>query len=121
MKATDVEKPSQDSFYVKEKNRLIKIKLHEVIAFESQLHSIIIHTLHTKTSVQFTMEKIKAMLVNNNDFIRVHRSFIISERHIEQIDGNVIILANQMKISLGRLYKKEFANMINTKILNDNI
>ena len=115
------EKISDNSFYVKEKSKLVKIRLHEIIAFESKLHHVIIHTQESKTIIYWNLEKIKNALADRKEFIQVHRSYIISESYIDYIEANVIVLVDKTKITLGRLYKKDFMSLTNTKILNDKI
>jgi len=46
-----------------------------------------------------------------NEFIRVHRSFIVRKDKIESITEDEIIIGNK-KIPVGRTYKKELANKI---------
>ncbi|WP_461788045.1 LytR/AlgR family response regulator transcription factor [Pedobacter sp.] len=117
MKTNASKKPLGNSFYIKEGNRVIKINLHEVIAFESQLHQIIIHTINSTVRLYLTLEKIKQILADSKEFIQVHRSFIISENFIKCIEGNVVELSNETKITIGRLYKKAFEEMIKAKLL----
>ncbi|MBU7571462.1 MAG: LytTR family transcriptional regulator [Flavobacterium sp.] len=121
MKVTSPEKTLDHSFYVREKNKLVKIYLHEIIAFESKMHHIIIHTLKSKTTIYWNLEKVKSALTGRKEFIQVHRSYIISENYVEFIEANTIVLTDKTRITLGRLYKKEFVNLIQTKILNDRI
>lgn len=114
------EKLSYNSFYVKEKSKLVKINLDEVIAFESKLHYLIIHTLNFSTTIYWSLEKIKKVLADKKEFIQVHRSFIISEKHIKNVEGNNIELANKVKVTFGRFYKKDFEEMIRQNYCNNN-
>lgn len=110
-------KPLDDSFYVKEKTKLIKLYFDEVIAFESKLHYIIIYTLKFKVTTYWNLTEVQKTLMNRFEFIQVHRSFIISEKHIESIEGNNIRLSNSLCITVGRKYKADFEKMIGTKVI----
>lgn len=109
---------ANNSFYVKENNRLVKIYFDEIVAFESKLHFIFIHTIKATTKVYMTLSEVKHLLQLKENFVQVHRSFIVSETHIESISGNTIKLANDKLVHIGRNYREDLEMMINGKILH---
>ncbi|MGE6221300.1 LytR/AlgR family response regulator transcription factor [Nubsella zeaxanthinifaciens] len=117
METTTREKSLSDSFYVKEKKKLVKINVNDIIAFESRLHQVVIHTNTSNIILVTTLERLKNMLTDRKEFIQVHRSFIISEKYIRTINSGVIELFNETKITIGRIYKKQFEDMIKERIL----
>jgi len=111
----NTEKITESSFYVKHKNNLLKIYFDDVIAFESKLHDVTILTKNQNIVVHWSLAEIKRLLPE--EFIQVHRSFIISEKHIQNIEGNNIRLNNNLSINIGRNYKEHFENIINKKTI----
>lgn len=59
-------------------------------------------------------EKITALmeLLPDDNFIRVHRSFVVASRHIKSIEGNQIHIASEI-IPIGKLYKHKINNILN--------
>ncbi|MCG8328485.1 MAG: LytTR family DNA-binding domain-containing protein [Chitinophagales bacterium] len=59
-------------------------------------------------------EKITALmeLLPDDNFIRVHRSFVVASRHIKSIEGNQIHIASAI-IPIGKLYKHKINNILN--------
>ena len=108
----------EDSFYVKEKSKLLKIYLADIIAFESKLHDVIIYTCSHKHIVHWSLSNIKKMLKERSEFIQIHRSYIISEKHIKIIKHHHIELTNEIHIPIGRIYKKQFEEIIRNKVAN---
>jgi DNA-binding LytR/AlgR family response regulator len=54
-----------------------------------------------------------------NEFIRVHKSFIVAAKSISMIEGNQIILKNhpQANISIGDTYKAAFAERMKNNLI----
>lgn len=48
-------------------------------------------------------------------FIRVHKSFIINISKIERVDEDAIQLQNQLKIPIGKTFKRYVKNALATK------
>ncbi|WAC03930.1 LytTR family DNA-binding domain-containing protein [Lacinutrix neustonica] len=58
-------------------------------------------------------EKISEMLqiLSNNEFIQVHKSFVISKKHIDKIEGNRINIGS-FTIPISKTYKKHVIKLI---------
>ena len=58
-------------------------------------------------------DKISNLLdkLNSTDFIRVHKSFIIAIQHIKTLEGNRIMIENNI-IPIGKMYKSSVTNLI---------
>ncbi|GAB3337677.1 LytTR family DNA-binding domain-containing protein [Marivirga atlantica] len=46
--------------------------------------------------------------LNNKEFLRVHKSFIVQKASINYIEGNRIVLKNKSEIPIGKSYKQQF-------------
>ena len=58
-------------------------------------------------------DKISEMLetLPTDDFLRVHKSFVIAKRHIDSIDGNRILIGNYT-IPIGKMYKSNIKELL---------
>ncbi|GAA3926372.1 response regulator [Chitinophaga oryziterrae] len=86
---------------------LVKIVLADILFIEAYDNYLKIHVVNLKpVIVRMTM---KALLssIPADLFIRVHRSYIVSLSHIEQVRNKVISVAGQ-KIPLGSSYEEGF-------------
>lgn len=110
----------EDFFFVKSKeenHKIIKIKYKEVVAVESKLNYVMIHTPTRQILTYMSLTEMAKILNNGDDFIQLHRSFIVKKDHIESIDGNTIKMVNGVQITVGDHYRKEFADFINTRLI----
>jgi DNA-binding LytR/AlgR family response regulator len=94
----------QDYFYLKDKGALIKIVLSDVLYFEALGDYVKIYTMEKKYAMRITMKNIEAKL-DFNDFVRVHRSYIVALSHINKIKDNFIIIGDE-SIPIADSYKK---------------
>lgn len=98
-------------FYVKtteERNRFVRVKFDEVIAVESVKNYIKIHTLSEEIMTYLTLKEIKERFDETDDFIQIHRSFIISKNYIEKVEGSLVKLPKNILVPIGTFYKDAF-------------
>jgi len=107
-------------FFVKtteERNRFVKIKYDDVVVIESEKNYVKIHTINEKITSYLTLKEIKEGLDETNDFIQIHRSFIISKNYIEKVDGLLVKLTNDMLIPVGTFYKDAFNDYLTKRTI----
>jgi DNA-binding LytR/AlgR family response regulator len=51
-------------------------------------------------------------ILDNRQFVRVHKSYIVNTSKIVKVLGNQIYLINETVIPIGRAYKDDFAERI---------
>lgn len=91
---------------VKDGPEITIIPIEEIIFFEAQDDYVMIHTHQKKFLKQKTMKYFEESL-NPNDFIRIHRSYIVATREIKKIELNEkesyqIILSDKRKLPLSK-------------------
>lgn len=98
------------SIYVRseKKGKWIPIDLATISLVEAEANYINIHTATEKHTVYLTMKEIEDALKNDLTFIRVHKSYIVSKKHIAGIAGKVITLLDKSTITVGETYKDQF-------------
>ena len=106
-------KESKDFVFVKSNSRLIKLRTNDIYFVEALKDYVVINTLSTRYTIHSTMKDIEKKLLQD-DFIRVHRSFIVRLDKIAAIEQPNLILENDKKtIPIGGSYKDELVQRIN--------
>lgn len=94
----------------------VKIDLSEILYIEGLKDYLKIYVENKKTVItRNTMKNIEAKLPSK-DFIRVHKSFIISRSKLESIEKNRIVIGKKY-IPIGDSYKTEFYNSVRDVLL----
>lgn len=106
-------KDSKDFIFVKSNSRLIKLKTEEIYFIEALKDYVVINTLKNRYTIHSTMKEMERKLAGEN-FIRVHRSFIVRLDKISAIEYPNLQLEDDKKvIPIGGLYKDELVKRIN--------
>lgn len=104
---------SIDYIFVKSNSRLIKINTKEIYFIEALKDYVVINTLNTRYTIHSTMKDIEKKMPAN-DFIRVHRSFIVRIDKIASIELPNLIMENDKKIiPIGGSYKDDLLKRLN--------
>jgi two-component system, LytTR family, response regulator len=99
------------------KGKLLKINLADIDYIEGMKNYVAIYRSGQKTLVYTSMKELEERLHVNN-FIRVHKSFIIPVNKITGIEGNIVRLKNvQAEIIIGESYKNELMDIIRNKMI----
>ncbi|NHF59591.1 response regulator transcription factor [Flavobacteriaceae bacterium TP-CH-4] len=105
--------PSREEIYIKSGHEHVKIAIQDIF----YLHSDSDYTeIHTATKKLLSTEPLRFWLqvLEQHSFSRVHKSYIINTRKIERISGNLIYMAPNFKIPVGRAFKEDFMKKILT-------
>jgi DNA-binding LytR/AlgR family response regulator len=106
------EKFAEESFiYVKENKKVIKVHLSEIRYIEGFSEYVQIYTekrkIITKTSMALMEEKLPA-----ENFLRIHKSFIVPVSKIEAFTANTIEIQGK-ELPIGRNFKNAVLNSLN--------
>lgn len=110
----------KEFLFVKSDYKQVRIKLADVLYFESLKDYIKIWIKDNPKPV-ITLMSLKSLEeeLPETQFLRVHRSFIVSLNNIEFIERSQIIINNQ-RITVSEQYKPKFLEFINRNSLNLN-
>lgn len=104
--------PSKDYLFVKAEHRLIRIHTADIKYIEGSNEYIVIHLLKEKpVTTLMRMKNIESELPENQ-FMRVHRSFIVNLTHVKIIERNRIIFDEKIYIPIGEQYKENFQKFL---------
>jgi len=106
------EKDSKGSIFVKSKYQLVKIDTKDIYFVEAIKDYVGINTADKRYIVHSTMKSIKEKL-DDSEFTRVHRSYIIRLDQITAIEFPNIIIDHPIKyIPIGNSYKEKLMSNI---------
>ncbi|MET3112812.1 two-component system LytT family response regulator [Pedobacter sp. CG_S7] len=105
----------QDFIFIKTEHKIQKIQLDDILYIEGLKDYI---SIFTRTERIITLQNMKKMeeTLPHSQFIRVHKSYIISLDKIESIERSRIFIADKV-IPIGDTYREEFFKRIENKNL----
>ncbi|WP_299179994.1 LytTR family DNA-binding domain-containing protein [uncultured Aquimarina sp.] len=100
---------SVKSVYVKSDKKIIKLDLETINYIEAYGNYIKIYTdqmILTPVTLSDFLEKL------SDNFVRVHKSYVVNFNKLKLIDGNQIVLQNDIKLPISKSYRKLVLNRI---------
>ncbi|GAB2777189.1 LytR/AlgR family response regulator transcription factor [Salinimicrobium soli] len=96
-----------DFLYFRSDRKMVRIPVQSIVYLESFKDYIVIHRVNEpELRVKQTINSVECMLAREN-FVRIHRSFIVAVNKITAYTNNHIELGN-VEIPIGRKYKGTF-------------
>lgn len=98
-------------FFIKKDNRLVKIEVEDILyaqAFDNYTYLI---TNAEKYLVPTTLKKISEK-IQNEDFVRIHRSYVVNLRKIEEINEEGVMLKRGVTLPVSRTAKADLMKRI---------
>jgi len=99
-----------DRIFVRHKERMVKLFLKDILHIEAERSYCRIHTPDTEYLLSVPLREMEDKL-QVEYFLRVHRSFIINLRQVDEVADKYIVVANKV-IPLGKSYREEFLRRI---------
>lgn len=85
--------------------KLYKINFTDINYIEGQKAYVTFHTINKKITALASLKELEDLLPKNQ-FIRIHKSYIVAIRVILSLEGNLIEVANT-KLPVGKSYKED--------------
>ena len=92
-------------FFIKADNRLVKVSFSDILFIEALQNYVVVHTQEKKLITYLTFKSVEEYLPSSQ-FIKVHKSFIVSATKIDSIEGNDIRIG-QHHIPISRNLKED--------------
>lgn len=100
--------------FVKSNSKLVKLRNEDIFYIEALKDYVVIHTKETRYTIHSTMKDIDAKM-GQDEFVRVHRSFIVRLDKIATIEYPNLTLEDIDKlIPIGGSYRDDLNNRIKT-------
>jgi len=107
------ENQEEDSIIIKSGYKLYKINYSDLLYIEGQREYVTFHTTKQNITTLYSLKELEEKLPSSQ-FIRIHKSYIVSVKHIDLVDKNILHIAGK-KLPIGGSYKdslmKLFGNM----------
>jgi DNA-binding LytR/AlgR family response regulator len=108
----NIEKKSETAnsiVQIKSEGKLFYIDSNDILFCEAMRNYTRIFLKNgTKLMPLLSLSKFESTIIqDNSNFIRVHRSFIVSKKYIDATKGNLILISNY-KVPIGIQYKDDF-------------
>lgn len=95
----------KSEFYIKAERKVYRVIPEEIVYIEGLKDYIRIHTKSEKIIAHENMKDIIERLPEN-EFLRIHRSYIIPSGKIKMLEGNSICLDGNIRLPIGETYRK---------------
>lgn len=103
--AGDTISKSNDFITVKADYKLYKINYDDLLFIEGQHEYVTFHTTQRRITALFALKDLEELLPKDR-FVRVHKSYIVSFRHIQDLDKSDVTVAGN-KVPVGASYRDE--------------
>lgn len=113
----EISKEVDDFIFIKTdgKNNFEKVYVNEICYIEGLKNYVAIHLKDRQVITNNTLKSIEDFLPTT-DFVKTHKSFIVSMRHITKTDSMCVYISGKC-IPIGDTYKKELFEIIQQKKL----
>ncbi len=98
------------SIFIKDSKKHYQVKLNEILFVEAYGNYLKVQLQDQLIITHQTLSSFEALLPKN-EFIRVHKSFIVSKTKITLIEGNRISIATH-KIPVGKIYRPNINELL---------
>ncbi|MCM1233744.1 MAG: LytTR family DNA-binding domain-containing protein [Ruminococcus flavefaciens] len=89
------------------------IALEKILYIESVLHKLTFYILEKEINsytMYETLNHVTGMF--NGDFVRIHQSYLVNLNFVRKIDGNDLLLSNDISLPIARSKLKEVRNRV---------
>ncbi len=100
-----------NDLFIKKDSQLIRINSKEIVYVEALADYVTIHTTSGKYTILATMKSMESRLPEN-DFARIHRSYIIRLDRIKVID-DAIVFVEDKSLPISRTHRENLFNKLN--------
>jgi DNA-binding LytR/AlgR family response regulator len=105
-----------DHFFVKSNSQIEKVFYNDLLFAEAMLNYVMLYTTTRKIMVYVTIKSLEEQLPADQ-FIKVHKSFIVNIAKVKSIEGNVLDIGTE-KITISQsLREKVVAEIVRDKMI----
>lgn len=105
--------PDASSMYIKSDKKLVQLPFDEVWFLESLGNYVKVWNEQKYMLTPRTLTSFESQLPPEN-FVRVHKSYIINRKYLHYIDGNMIRLKNGKTLPLGKSYRQTVKQLLSS-------
>lgn len=102
----------RDYMFVKSGYKSVKVNFSDILYVEGMKEYVLIYTKEKKYIKLDRMKNVENVL-KKHDFLRIHKSYIVSLKKIDAVFGNTVEI-NGAKLPVGRNFKDELNKILGT-------
>lgn len=103
---------TNDHFFIKDKQKLVKLAYSDVAFVEACDNYSILHTKDSKFIISYSLKHVEVKLPPK-DFLRIHRSYMVNLLHISQIMQRSLVLLDGKEIPISEGHRAELLKRVN--------
>lgn len=96
---------------IKSDYKMVRLPFAEIMLIEGLSEYVKVHTKEKKIITLAALKDLETQLPAD-EFIRIHKSYIISNKHISSYNNSQVKLSNGLDVPVGRVYKENFLKHI---------
>ncbi len=100
---SNVRVSEEDRLFLRSNKKYIQVKTDDILFIEAIGNYIKVVTKDAEVQVREKISSILSLLPEN-DFLQVHKSFIVAKKHIKEVEGNRIFISDSV-VPVGKTYK----------------
>lgn len=114
--------PKSDREYIFIKNKhknfsIVKLNLKDIMLAESVHDDIILYTTGGDYTTHLSLKKLEELLTGYDNFVRIHRAFVVSLAHITEVRKNKVAMSNGTEVCIGDFYRGRLFEHINANLI----
>ncbi|MFQ5640952.1 MAG: LytR/AlgR family response regulator transcription factor [bacterium] len=106
----NIQQTEEEFIFVKSDKVTYKINLDDILYVEALGDYIKLHTLEKVIVTYLSLKKIEELLPRNY-FPRIHKSYIVSLKKVNSVEGNRVEI-QKIKLPIGSKYRQSFLNLL---------
>lgn len=101
-------KSDREFLFIRSEHRMIRIDLSAIKYIEGMSEYVRIHRENSKAVMSLISLKAIEDQLPPDQFMRVHKSYIVNLKKISEVEGNIIVIGDGINIPVSKLYKDKF-------------
>lgn len=107
---------NDDTIFLKTEHRVVRVCVHDIRYVEGMSEYLKVHIDGQRPIVMLlSMKKMEERLPDN--FLRIHRSYIVNMRKVQEVTKNRIVMDADTYLPIGDMYKEALSNYLSDKYL----
>ncbi len=102
-----IQTSENNSFFVRTQNVLVRLKTKDIRYIHADGNYCYLFTAKKKYAIKLSLTRLMDRLPNN-EFLRIHKSYIVRLQDIHKIDlGSNLLILEDSNVPIGRAYRSE--------------
>ncbi len=106
-----VQQDSKRTITIVSERKIYKIATEDIFYVESLQEYVCYHTTKGKLLSLAALKDV-AEILPEDEFTRIHKSYIINTNHLSNYTAQSVLLSNDIELPIGRVYKQSFRSSV---------